>query len=161
MIAGFFESQGQKIKSVKLLFRASQNNFSAGNFHNACNGHGQTITFCENTYGKKFGGYTPLAWNSNGTYYADSTYKSFTFSLSNGHKLVSDASSSNHQYCNSSYGPTFGNGHDINIADACNQNFNSYCGLTTLYKNGNYTGNNAESWKLFIGSQQNYNFKVK
>ena len=153
MIAGLFESQGQKIKSVKLLFRASQNNFSAGNFHNACNGHGQTITLCENTYGKKFGGYTPLAWNSNGTYYTDSTYKSFVFSLSNNHKFVPDASSSNHQYCGSGYGPTLGDGHDIYIADACNQNFNSYCNVSYRYKNGNYTNGNSESLQLFNGNK--------
>ena len=161
IIEGFFASQGQKIKSVKLLFRGSQNNFSAGSFHTVCNGQGQTITICENTYGKKFGGYTPLAWNSNGAYYTDSTYKSFTFSLSNNHKFVSEASSTNHQYCHSIQGPTFGDGHDIYIAETCNQNFTSYCNVNQTHKNANYTGNNSESWKLLIGSQQNYNFKVK
>lgn len=102
-----------------------------------------------------------MAWNSNGTYYTDSTYKSFTFSIPNNHKLVPEASSTNHQQCNSSYGPTFGDGHDIYIADSCHQNFTSYSNINYRYKNGNYTNGSADSWKLFTGSQQNYNFKVK
>lgn len=160
MIQKFFESQGQKIKSVKLLFRASQNNFTVANFHNTCNGQGQTITICENTYGKIIGGYTPLAWNSNGAYQVDGTMKSFTFSLTNNHKFVVQGNA-NHVYGNSSYGPTFSNHHDFYIADNCNQNFNSHANVNYMYKNTNYTAGNVNSYAMFTGGQQNHNFKVK
>ena len=82
-----------------------------------CDTQTQTITFCETTYGKKIGGYTPFGWNSGGAYNVDSTGKSFTFSLSNNHKFVQQSIAQS-VYCHSSYGPTFG-GHDMYISDKC------------------------------------------
>lgn len=102
-----------------------------------------------------------MAWKSNDTYYTDSTYKSFTFSITNNHKLVSDASSTNHQYCSSQAGPVFGDGPEILVADKCNQNFDSHSNVNYRYKNNNYKNGYPESWKLFTGAQQNYKFKVK
>jgi hypothetical protein len=49
-----------------------------------------------------------------------------TFKLSNGSNAI---------YCNSTYGPTFGNGHNIYVADKCNENTRSYTNLGYAYVN--------------------------
>ncbi len=36
-------------------------------------------------------------------------------------------------YCNSTYGPTFGNGHDLVIHDQCNSNRSSYANFPHQY----------------------------
>jgi hypothetical protein len=52
-------------------------------------------------------------------------------------------------YCNSSYGPTFGNGHDLYIANGCNGNANSYTNLGTSYVNNT----NIPGTQVFTGQQ--------
>ena len=67
------------------------------------------------------------------------TSKSFIFSLVDKEGLapfksmVKQASSSNAIYRGSSYGPTFGGGHDIHIADNANQNTGSYTNFGFSY----------------------------
>ena len=72
----------QVIKSMTLLYRASENNFSALEFHKKCDNIGETMTFVETEYGKSIGGYTPLAWNSSKKHWAaDKSMTSFIFSI--------------------------------------------------------------------------------
>jgi hypothetical protein len=110
------------------------------------------------TAGYIFGGFTPIAWDSSGTYKADSTRKSFVFSLKNPRNSeravfpVSNASLA--IYCHSPYGPTFGNGHDIHIAPNCDQNARSYTNLGVAYRND--TG--IASTQVFTSEQY---FQVK
>ena len=67
------------------------------------------------------------------------TSKSFIFSLVNKEGLapfksmVQGSKSSNAICHGSSYGPTFGGGHDIHIADNANQNANSYTNFGRYY----------------------------
>ena len=67
------------------------------------------------------------------------TFKSFIFSLVDKEGLapfksmVKHASSSYAIYSYSSYGPTFGGGHDIRIAGSANQNTNSYTNFGSSY----------------------------
>ena len=65
------------------------------------------------------------------------TSKSFIFSLVNKEGLApfkSMCSESSYAiYRGSSYGPTFGRGHDIHIADNANQNTNSYTNFGRYY----------------------------
>ena len=44
-----------------------------------------------------------------------------------------DSSSSSSVYDHASYGPTFGSGHDLHIADSANMNTNSYEWLGSIY----------------------------
>jgi hypothetical protein len=105
-----------------------------------------------------FGGFTPIAWNSTSEYKADNSQRSFVFSAKNARN--SDArsfplvNSSSAIWCNSSYGPIFGNGHDIIVYDNCNENTNSYTNLGNAYRND--TGLNGQ--EVFTGE---YNFQVK
>ena len=72
----------EKIKSFRLLFRASENNFSIKEFHRKCDAQGGTLTLIETEFGKVIGGYTPIGWSSaKKQWAADKSMKSFIFSL--------------------------------------------------------------------------------
>jgi hypothetical protein len=102
------------------------------------------VTLILTTNGCIFGGFTPLAWDSSGGYKADPTGKSFVFSLVNprggsAHRFpLKNASSA--IWCGSSYGPIFGDGHDIHIADKSNANNSSYSILDRGYQNDTGVG---------------------
>ena len=57
-----------------------------------------------------------------------------------------------------SYGPTFGRGYDLNIADNCDKNANSYSKLGDTYKPpAGYIPGTPKAYSLLAGS---HNFKV-
>jgi hypothetical protein len=109
------------------------------------------------TAGYIFGGFTPIAWDSSGTYKADNTGKSFVFSLKNPRntepKIFPLSNASKTIYCYHPCGPTFGNC-DIYVADNCNQNTSSYTSLGVAYTNDTGIAGN----QVFTGE---YNFQVK
>jgi hypothetical protein len=70
-------------KSWRLLYRGTRDGFGSSNFHSKCDQQSNTVTIVLTTDGYIFGGFTPLAWDSSGTYKADNTGKSFLFSLTN------------------------------------------------------------------------------
>lgn len=76
--------------------------------------------------------------------------RAFIYSLKNyygyGYFKIDVSSPSNAIYSYYNYGPTFGSGHDIYVADYANSNYNSYfycAGYATSYcSNYMWTGNN-------------------
>lgn len=54
----------EKPREIKLLFRASEHNFRAAEFHKYCDGIANTLTIVKTQYGKIIGGYTPIPWKS-------------------------------------------------------------------------------------------------
>ena len=105
-----------------LLYKATRDGFSASSFHTRCDGRANTVTIIKTDSNFVFGGFTAAAWKSDNTYSSDST--AFIFSLRrNGaitnYKLRFE-SSDYAIYGDSSYGPTFGGGHDIYICDQSN-----------------------------------------
>jgi hypothetical protein len=65
-----------------LLYRASEFNFSAAEFHKVCDNIPNTLTIVRTEFDKVIGGYTPLAWNSSKKHWAaDKSLQSFIFSL--------------------------------------------------------------------------------
>ena len=61
-------------------------------------------------------------------------------------------------YCKYNYGPTFGGGHDLHIADNCDKNTNSYSYLGNTYKlPTGYNYGTTQAKTLLAGS---YGFKV-
>jgi hypothetical protein len=70
-------------KTWRLLYRGTRDGFGSSNFHSKCDQQSNTLTIILTTTGYIFGGFTPLAWDSNGGYRTDSTGKSFLFSLKN------------------------------------------------------------------------------
>jgi len=82
-----------------------------------------------------FGGYTDFPWESSGSY--TSTSNAFIFSLRNKESLgpfkSMVANSGYAIYGSSGYGPTFGGGHDIHIANNANRNTNSNTNFGNSY----------------------------
>jgi hypothetical protein len=97
------------------------------------------VTIIETTKGYQFGGFTPVAWESTARYVEDISGKSFLFTVKSprgneGRKFALQISTSA-ILGNGSYGPIFGNGHDLLVADECNANANSFTNLGTGYRN--------------------------
>ena len=106
----------KKINKFTLLFRASSEGFLASNFHSKCDGKRYTVTLVETLNGKRFGGFTDIAWDQNGNYKDGSN--GFIFSL-NDKSIYYNKSNSSEIYGTSGYGPTFGSGFDFYICDKC------------------------------------------
>ncbi|KAK8799568.1 hypothetical protein WA158_006117 [Blastocystis sp. Blastoise] len=115
-----------KEKKWKLLFRASEHNYSADEFHFYCDNKGETVTLIKNisknNHMNIFGGYTDQDW--------DCSYK-FLFTLSNGYNIPPTKYNYTNKYygnaicCEYSYGPTFS--YDISICDQCHSIKESSC----------------------------------
>ena len=138
----------QNIKQMNLLYRASENSFSAAEFHKKCDNVGETITLVETEYGKVIGGYTPLAWNSSKKHWAaDKSMTSFIFSLDLREKFTLNLA----QFaiaCNPEKGPIFGCC-DICIVDNSNVE-KSNAEFPISYNNFKYA-RNPESSQAFTG----------
>ena len=138
----------KKIKKFKLLFRASNDGFSASNFHSKCDGKSNTVTLVETLNGKRFGGFANNAWDQRGDYISSS--KGFIFSLDD-KSIYYNKNSNSEIYCHSSYGPTFGGGKDFYICDNCNSKNSSY----------DHSGHSYETNGKKYAMAGTYNFLVK
>ncbi|KAF2068530.1 hypothetical protein CYY_010144 [Polysphondylium violaceum] len=97
-----------KTMGFELLYKASENEFSASSFHLACDGKGATITLIETTDG----------YCDNSKWCGDN--KCFIFTLVNKHgikptKYSPGTKNTNYVGCSKNAGPIFGNGHDIGV----------------------------------------------
>ena len=124
------EQIGGKV-TFKLLWQGSRDGFSASTFHTKCNGQGPTLSIGLSTFPKIFGGFTSHNWDSNNTYYYDST--AFIFSLTHRIKCAKQKYTNNSIFAYSTYGPTFGSCNDIYFAPDCNANNNSYSNGNNTY----------------------------
>ena len=144
--------QRMKIENKKiemnLLYKLTTHGDSSSNFHNYCNGKGYTLTLVRTTKGYRCGGFTTQNWGSCGSYINDKN--AFVFSLEFRELYPINIDGTNAIYDNSSYGPTFGNGHDLYIANSCSQNFSSYCNFPYSY--------HGLKQRCLVGGT--YNFKV-
>ena len=117
----------QSYRTGVSLYRATRDGFTPKAFHDRCDNIPNTVTVIRNNLNFVFGGFTAASWSSDGFFISDPN--AFIFSLrrngtSNNYKLM--ISSSNFAiYGISSYGPTFGAGHDIYIRDQSNINTGS------------------------------------
>ncbi|KAK8805892.1 hypothetical protein WA158_002548 [Blastocystis sp. Blastoise] len=128
-----------KEKKWKLLFRASEHNYSISSFHDNCNHKGETVTIIKhighNNKINIFGGYTDQDWTSEFQTYKPYS-KEFLFTLSNEHDIPPTKYDYKYScnnwgiYCDSFYGPTFGYPNkksDMYICDRCHTKKESYC----------------------------------
>ena len=124
--SGIKKNLNKSIQSMKLLFSTDTNNGPSSTFHSSCNGHCNTLTVVRSNNNRRFGGFTSIAWDSSGSYKTDE--KAFIFSLDdkNCYYQKENNNGANAIYCNSGYGPAFGNGHDFYLADSCKSNTSSY-----------------------------------
>ena len=140
------KSQGKKIE-MKLLYKLTTHGDSASTFHSYCNSKGYTLTLVRTNKGYRCGGFTSQSWSSSGSNIDDQN--AFLFSLDYKEQYFTN-DGKNAIYDNSSYGPTFGNTHDLYIANGCSQNYSSYCDFPYAYS----------GVKPRILSGGFYNFKV-
>ncbi|CAH3159381.1 unnamed protein product [Porites evermanni] len=110
----------------KLCYRASVDGWRSRTFHNRCDSKGATVTIVK-VRSYIFGGYNDNSWQGSSWSYQYST-NTFIYSLKNYYGygyFKNDVSTYKYAtYSGYSYGPTFGGGHDIYIAD--NARYNSY-----------------------------------
>jgi len=122
------------IKSLSLLYMATRDGFASQDFHKLCDGKAKTLTVITSEHYKRFGGFTPLAWNSTSNWCQDSTNESFLFSLTLKKKMPIIASNNVYAiHCHSGYGPWFGSGNDIIIYSNSHQNNSSNSNLGCCY----------------------------
>jgi hypothetical protein len=143
-------------KQKTLLYRGSRDGFQSSSFHSRCDGKPFTITIIETTKGFIFGGYTPIAWSSIGSYASDDSLTSFIFTLKNGHNTIpmqfplkSDCKQCAIR-CGADRGPTFGGGFDFYV------DFSSKTYTNFGHSYDNTTGYDGRTF--FAGE---YNFTVK
>ena len=127
-----------KVIRFNMLFSTDIDGDSASTFHYYCDGVFPTVIVVLDTSDRRFGGYSTQNWcrSTIGNNYTRAPY-SFIFNLTNKKKYkLSDQKNVNAIYRHQGYGPTFGGGHDFNIADQCRSNNNSYCNKSS-YNTGN------------------------
>ena len=137
-----------KIIRFNMLFSTDKDGDRSTQFHYYCDGIFPTVTVVLDTTGRRFGGYTLHNWcpSAVGGSYSRAP-ESFIFSLTNNQKFeLNDQFHKNAIYRHTSYGPTFGSGHDLYIADQCKSNTSSYCNKSA-YKteNNNLLGGNGNT----------------
>ena len=146
-------------KKMELLYRGTRDGDGSKTFHDKCNNQGPTICLCKNEKGNIFGGYSSISWTSDGNWH--SSYDNFLCTLTNIHgtapaKFPITQNYENAIYDYSSYGPTFGGNHDININNNYLNNNSSYCNLGYSYTDSLGHGNS-----IFSGDVNSNNFKLK
>ena len=103
-----------KIKSSRLLYKATRNGWSSQNFHKLCDNKGPTITIATLKDGKFIGAFSPISWgivnnqyinNPDAFLFDDKTKYTSNNSLFGPNQFVI--------YQSDSVGPTFGGGHDF------------------------------------------------
>jgi len=114
-------------KKWKLIFRGSRDGHTASAFHKHCDNKGPTVILFKSKEGKIFGGFMDKDWRSSGNYL--NTKRSFLFSITEKAKYEMNDPTTYAQYGGydySTYGPTFGGGHDLYIASDWTSSSN-YC----------------------------------
>ena len=119
-----------KHMKLKLLYSTAVANFDSITFHLLCNGQGPTLTVVKASNGKRFGGYASVSWESRQNYVRDDNAFLFSLDLKKCFKKKAKYSS---LYDHSNFGPTFGEGHDLHIANNCKAGSGSYCGGPNTY----------------------------
>ena len=124
------------------IYQGSTHGFASANFHSKVDGINGTLTVIKSTTGNIFGGFTMINWGLSATYYTDPS--AFIFSLVNKMNYSSLAQNIKQPIANSvhthpAYGPTFGGGHDIYVADQSNLQMNSHTNFGNTYALNNLT----------------------
>jgi hypothetical protein len=144
-----------------LLYRGTRDGFGSDVFHSKCDGHSNTLTVLKAKQSSYiFGGFTAVSWDGSSGYNPDPN--AFLFSLTNkdNEPLKMKVYPNKHEcaiYCHSEYGPSFGGGHDISIANNANTTIDSVSYLGYSYKHPQYDEGTNEAKSFLAGS---YKFQL-
>ena len=122
------KSEGKKVE-MQLLYKLKTQGDNY--FHNYCNNRENTLTLVRTTKGYRCGGFTTQKWSSRGSYVNDKN--AFLFSLEFKEMYPINNDGINAIYDSSDRQATFGNGHDLYIANSCSQNYSSTCNFPYSY----------------------------
>ena len=132
---------------LNLLYRGSQDGFTASAFHARCDGKCNTVSVIEDKSGNVFGGFADLAWQSQSQLYVPSQ-KSFIFSLKSSASAVvgplkysMNYSRHDSLYHSISHLCCFGGG-DLHINNNCNV-YGSISQIGTTY------GASGDAYRLY------------
>jgi hypothetical protein len=157
-----FSTLFQKPKKFSLLYKATRDGFTSGDFHRLCNNRGATLTLIQtrNRLSMKkrssiFGGYTTVPWSSRYGFYPDS--QAFLFLLTANQLARFDLRSTDeiavsHQLDS---GPIFGL-NDINICHRANENAFSQSKFPNSYADESRNGKGRKTFsrtKRFLVSE--------
>jgi len=119
--------------TLELLWQGSRDGFDTGVFHSKCDNKGATLTVIK--YNQNiFGGYNSESWGTSGNYTNGDT---FLYSIHpNLTKWVVSSSGSN-AYNGSSYGPTFGGGHDLYVSSSMKSGSSNYTNPSSYQRAAN------------------------
>ena len=109
------KKMNKRIKMIKNLYQATIDGGDTINFHNKCDNIPNTLVLIKSECNRRFGGFTPIPWKSEGNYKSDPEMKTFVFSLDNKKIYYLNSKESFAVRHNSKSGPCFGIGHDIGI----------------------------------------------
>ena len=137
-----------KVISFNMVLNTAKDGDSSSTFHYHCDGIFPTVTVILDTKGNRFGGYSTTSWSQStvGASHARAP-GSFIFDITNKKKFeLSNNFHPNAVYRHNSYGPTFGAGYDLYIANGGKSNNNNYCNKS-IYNTGNNNllGNNGQT----------------
>ena len=95
------------IKGLNKLYQATTDGGEPINFHSKCDYYPNTLVLIKSAKKRRFGGFTPIPWNSEEESVYDKENKTFVFSLDNKkiYNLISYVPAVNHK---EKYGPIFG-----------------------------------------------------
>jgi len=137
---------------IRLIYKGSEHGFAASNFHGYCNNQGPTLTVIRSNNGYYFGGFNKGVWTgSSSSQTGTLAHQSFIFTLTNPYSIAPTRynwnGTSYAAFDTSSYGPTFGGGHDIHVSNACTSsgsyfNFPHCYTDSTGYGKNTFTGSN-------------------
>ena len=151
------------ISQCKLLYRASRDGFATQDFHSKCDGFSNTLTIIKSTSGNIFGGFVEKAWDSSSEWVTDP--KAYIFSLINldnrPFKAFCSNNGENAIYCGSTYGPTFGGGHDICIESNSHMNQSSHCNFGYTFVHADYDKDAESSKAILAGSKYFQTFEIE
>ena len=129
----------KRIKKIKKLYQATIDGGDHINFHSKCDNIENTLVLIKSEGLRRFGGFTPIPWKSNGGYVDDPSSNSFVFSLDK-KKIYSLKSGEFAVYHDKNSGPCFGRGRDIAIdGNPIKENTLYTCQCSYDYKGDNYS----------------------
>jgi hypothetical protein len=151
-------------KSLQLIFRASEHQFKASEFHRLCDNTEDTFVLLRTEFNKTIGGYTHYKWNQvpHNSYVNDAGKRAFLLQVDLREKMTPITQEHLIKHL-TDYGPIFGGGFDLYISNLCNANSNSGCYLGDTYNHegtNKYVHNNQATDTAMSGNPDGHNFRV-
>lgn len=118
---------GNQVIFNRIFVKWTGDGLTAANFHAAADGKGATISLMRvsNAGNQIIGGYNPFSWSTSGGYNYTNSGNAFIFNLNTTTKLNQN-SNPYQTVMNSTYGPTFGGGHDIYVDNSLESGYAGY-----------------------------------